>query len=107
MIGELNRRITLYKREEVANGRGGFAFNYVDAGNFWAGIMPLSQVEINKYKEADIETNARLVMRYNPSSFKRPKAGDRIGRGFLTYEVVGVVDNISNGDYLEILAVTL
>lgn len=106
MIGELNKRITLMRREATENGRGGFTFNYDKVGSFWAAVMPLSQTEINRYKEASIETNARIIMRYNPNEFQRPKAGDRIMRAFTTFEIVGVVDSISNGDYLEILAVT-
>jgi SPP1 family predicted phage head-tail adaptor len=106
MIGELNKRITLYRREAVDNGRGGFTYDFDKVGSYWAAVMPMDQTEISKYREVSVQTNARIVMRYNPDEFKRPKAGDRVMMAFNTFDIVGVVDSLNNGDYIELLAVT-
>lgn len=81
-------------------------FDYDSIGNAWVAILPLNQVEINRYKQADIVTNARIIMRANPDW--NLKAGDRIVAGtFTTYQIVSVLDTLNNGDYFELLAVTV
>lgn len=107
MIGELNRRVIIQKRRTIDNGRGGFTFEYDTVGNTWAAIMPMNQIEINRYREADIETNARIIVRYNPDAEMRPQAEDRLLNAFKTYRVIGVIDSMNNRDYLELLAVTV
>jgi SPP1 family predicted phage head-tail adaptor len=107
MIGELRSIVTIYDRQQVDNGRGGFTFDYVKVGKRWAGIHPMSNSEVTKYREEGIETNVRMFFRYNPDPNMNPKLNGRIYFGSNTcYEIVGVIDSITNRDYLEVLGVT-
>lgn len=106
MIGELNKRIELLRQERTVNKRGGTTFSYDTVGEFWAAIIPLSQGEQNKYREAEIVTNVRFIMRRDPDENRRPKAGSHIRWGLKGYKVVAVLDSMDS-NYLELLGVTL
>jgi head-tail adaptor len=107
MIGLLKERVALLRRTAVDNERGGFKYTYAPVGEYWAAFLPLSQSEINKYREYQVETNIGITLRRDPDSTRRPIAGDRLTWHDITIEVTGVVDSLYNKDYVEVLGVTL
>lgn len=111
MIGNLKHRIILQRRIATENGRGGFSFSYETVGEFWASVLPLNNFDVVKYREQGIEANVKILMRYDPDPDKRPQL---LGRVLLKtklstnlyYEIVGLIDDLFNGDYFEMLGVT-
>jgi SPP1 family predicted phage head-tail adaptor len=107
MIGFLKERVTLQSQYAEDNGRGGFRYEYGNTDDFWASIQPLSQSEQTRYREYSVETNVRVLVRYNPDRTKVPKAGDRLLYRDLVIEVKAVVDSLNNRDYVELLGATV
>lgn len=107
MIGFLKDRIEIQSRTTEVNVRGGFSYGFSSVGERWAAISPVSQTDVNRYREYQVETDTRILLRYDPDESMRPKAGDRLIYGDNVIEVTAVIDTLYNKDYLELLGVTV
>lgn len=65
MIGQMKDRITIKLEQKSDNGRGGWLIQEVDMGTFWARIEPLREANIIQYRQADKQTNSKIIMRSN------------------------------------------
>src|SRR3954453_24058357 len=65
MIGQMKDRITIKLEQKSDNGRGGWLITEVDKGTFWARIEPLREANIIQYRQADKQTNSKIIMRSN------------------------------------------
>lgn len=65
MIGKMRDRVTIKLEQRTDNGRGGWLVQEVNMGSYWARIEPLREANIIQYRQADKQTNARIIMRAN------------------------------------------
>lgn len=65
MIGQMKDRITAMTEKKVSNGRGGWTIEELTIGTFWGKIEDLSARNIIQYRQADLNTNVRIIIRAN------------------------------------------
>lgn len=65
MIGEMKHRVTAMTKKKVPSGRGGWTIEEIEIGTFWAKIEDLTARNIIQYRQADLNTNTRIIMRAN------------------------------------------
>lgn len=65
MIGQMKDRVTAKTLQKVTNGRGGWTLQEVLIGTFWANIESINARNIIQYRQADLNTNTRIIMRAN------------------------------------------
>lgn len=65
MIGKMKDRVTIKLEQKSDNGRGGWLIQEIDRGTFWARIEPLREANIIQYRQADKQTNSKIIMRSN------------------------------------------
>lgn len=64
MIGELNKRLTLQKRNDTADTAGGFARGWTDVRKIWASVTPGAGSETFITDQRQHVTTHRVVCRY-------------------------------------------
>jgi SPP1 family predicted phage head-tail adaptor len=65
MIGKMKDRLHFYFLKKVDNGRGGWTTTEEDRGEFWGYIESLSARNIIQYRQADLNTNTKAIIRAN------------------------------------------
>ena len=65
MIGEMKDRILAVQLLKIPNGRGGWTKEEITIGTFWAKVEELNARNIIQYRQADLNTNTKIVMRAN------------------------------------------
>jgi SPP1 family predicted phage head-tail adaptor len=71
MIGTFKDRITVKFLMKNDNGRGSWTNKEVEQGTFWGRIEPMSARNIVQYRQADLNTNTKIVMRKDPATITR------------------------------------
>ncbi|MBD8051329.1 phage head closure protein [Limnohabitans radicicola] len=65
--GELNRRVTLQRRNAAQDSFGEVNAGWVDVQTIWSAIQPLSGRELELAQKVASEVTHRLTIRYQPS----------------------------------------
>jgi hypothetical protein len=98
MIGQMKDRIKVVHINKIDNGRGGFQRREVEIGTFWGSIEEQSARNIVEYRQDEMRTNTRIIMRKD----------SRITRKCVLYaretkfEIEEIIDE---GSFINILAV--
>lgn len=98
---ELNRRLTLERRQRVSDGSGGFVRDWVALGEVWANV----QMRSVRVTEVSAGTTAlerhRIVVRGAAQGDpQRPVPGQRFVEGSRIYAIESVAEHDSAGMYL-------
>ncbi|MBR9863093.1 MAG: head-tail adaptor protein [Rhodobacteraceae bacterium] len=98
---ELNRKLTLERRQRVSDGAGGFERNWVALGEVWADV----QMRSVRVTEVSAGTTAlerhRIIVRGAPQGDpQRPMPGQRFVEGSRIYGIESVTEHDHAGLYL-------
>lgn len=106
--GTFRHRITLQEQNLTADGYGGTTQSWVEIGQFWADIRPMSVREILAARQGQTLVDTRIVMR-NPGNLgnffsvqSNVNRTLRIVYGQHTYKLQGTIEH---GDILEIVCI--
>lgn len=97
-IGQMKDRITVNNLIKNSNGRGGWIHTEEPIGTFWGEIGPISGSKVVQFRQADLKSNAQIIMRAN----------ERITRETVLYargQKFEVEEVIRDNDYITLLVV--
>lgn len=97
----LNRRLDLEEPQQVIDGAGGFAKQWVTLGTIWADIQSRSGRETSGEAVSLSSTRYRVIVRAAPyGAPSRPIAGQRLRDGGRVFNIEAVAEYDSDLRYL-------
>lgn len=106
IIGRLDKRIRIHRKERVSDGMGGYTEAWRDLGCVWADVRPLSSREVWDAMRVSAETRFRVRIRWRGDSNGAPyyTSADRVTFQGRTYGIERCVE-IGRREGLELLMV--
>lgn len=99
MIGNLRKRVEIYARQSVADGRGGASQTLTLWGRPWAEIRLMSPRQITDFGRRATQRQYRVVIRYRPHF---PPQG-RLVWGSRHFNIIAADDPDNRGERLHLI----